>query len=165
MTTPSLSPLPNFDSFRLSHFSTYIPTTAGGASFSNFHCVSFSSRSRRRYAFSCYSPFRKNKVISLLFVGPSLCPFSPFCMLVSGLCGIWEMGLLECGVEWGKDSSFWDIFLDLGIWVFFLFAVYGRPSFRLGTWDCHMLLTAPWLRGATLWNVSKRRYSLNANIG
>ncbi|XP_011085059.1 uncharacterized protein LOC105167163 isoform X2 [Sesamum indicum] len=61
MTTPSLSPLPNFDSFRLSHFSTYIPTTAGGASFSNFHCVSFSSRSRRRYAFSCYSPFRKNK--------------------------------------------------------------------------------------------------------
>ncbi|KAL0341397.1 UNVERIFIED_CONTAM: hypothetical protein Sradi_4656500 [Sesamum radiatum] len=61
MTTPSLSPLPNFDSFRLSHFSTSIPTTAGGTSFSNFHCISFSSRSRGRYTFSCYSPFRKNK--------------------------------------------------------------------------------------------------------
>ncbi|KAL0452865.1 UNVERIFIED_CONTAM: hypothetical protein Slati_1264600 [Sesamum latifolium] len=61
MTTPSLSPLPNFDSFRLSQLSTSIPTTAGGTGFSNIHCISFSSRSRRRYAFSCYSSFRKNK--------------------------------------------------------------------------------------------------------
>ncbi|KAK6138608.1 hypothetical protein DH2020_004930 [Rehmannia glutinosa] len=50
MTTPALTPLPHFDSFKLSRFSTAIPTTATGSGFSHFHSLSFPLHSRRRFA-------------------------------------------------------------------------------------------------------------------
>ncbi|KAK6161582.1 hypothetical protein DH2020_004963 [Rehmannia glutinosa] len=52
MTTPALTPLPHFDSFKLSRFSTAIPTTATGSGFSHFHSLSFPLHSRRRFASS-----------------------------------------------------------------------------------------------------------------
>ncbi|KAI3470281.1 hypothetical protein Pfo_026944 [Paulownia fortunei] len=61
MTTPSLRPLPHFDSFKLSHCSTAIPTTATGSSFSHFNSLSFSSHSHRRLASSWYCSYQKNK--------------------------------------------------------------------------------------------------------
>ncbi|PIN07001.1 hypothetical protein CDL12_20441 [Handroanthus impetiginosus] len=61
MTTPSLKPLPHFDSFKRCHFSAAIPTTASVGSFSHFHSISFSSQSQGKFASSWCSSFRKNK--------------------------------------------------------------------------------------------------------
>ncbi|KAI3459873.1 hypothetical protein Pfo_016536 [Paulownia fortunei] len=62
MTTHSfrllLSPLPHFDTFRLS---SAIATTASGGSSSHFHSLSVSSQSKRRFASSTYPSLQKNK--------------------------------------------------------------------------------------------------------
>ncbi|KAL8479191.1 hypothetical protein ACS0TY_026166 [Phlomoides rotata] len=55
MTTPSLRPLPHFDSFRLSHFSTAIPITPTAPTFTHSLSLSLSSsHGHRRFASSCY---------------------------------------------------------------------------------------------------------------
>lgn len=92
MTTPSLRPLPHFDSFRLSHFSTAIPIAPPATAFT--HSLSFSSY--RRFA----SSPQKKKVIMFLFghfsfVFPSFCLISmlgcavEFCLHFGGF---WKLG-------------------------------------------------------------------------